>query len=200
MSLLIIRRGIIQKESDHYHSRLHFVQGLGSADRLDVVGQFGTVVLQNVGQSEAELDFRIKLEIREIEVATYTDGQIGVGCLEFQIFVAFLAHVECSHSTHGDVRTGVMVSVAAYFQVQRQRHVHALHILAQTFLGSRRHEFHGFRSEGHAGPKTEIEMLGQTQVGEHRHIYAGTPRGNGRVPFVAVGSRQSVVREHQILH
>ena len=45
---------------------------------------------QHVGQSEAELDFGIKLEKRQVKVAAQSQRQIGIHCVELEDGLEFM--------------------------------------------------------------------------------------------------------------
>lgn len=132
-------------------------------------------MLEQVRQSETELNLRIELEERKIEITTETDGKVSVGGIEHQIVRLLLTDIERAHGTDSHIRTRVSQTVSRNLQVYRKKDINALQVLT---VGRSRHvvaHLDILEAERHAGRETQIQILMEPEVGKHLHIYARTP-------------------------
>ena len=154
---------------------------------------------QHVGQSEAELDFGIKLEKRQEKGAAQSQRQIGIHCVELEEIASFFADIQTAHYAESDIWPGIHVAVARYLKVERHYDISAFYILCLHHVQLRLAKMHRLVAEIHAGAQAQVEMLVQPQVGQNVDT---EPRAVGRhlgIPVFPLGRGVPVVCEFQVL-
>ena len=143
------------------------------------------VLLDNVHQTETELEFRNKLEEREVEVASHTDFQIKVERFEPQSIVLASREVDHRIDTSNEVGAEIVIAWRSELHVNRHRDIGALEHL-RRLLASYLLMIDGmFLSEVDTRRKTQGEVVVQAKVAKHANRKARAEVVNLRIPLLA---------------
>ena len=111
---------------------------MAAVDTLGVLEQsavyeIATVLLDDIHQAEAELDFWDKLEEGQVDVATHPDFQIKVKRLEPQSIMFAGSEVNHRIDTSNEIGTEVVVARRCELQVNRHGDISALEDLRAVY-------------------------------------------------------------------
>ena len=187
----------IESEDNHFGSRLFY--RVGELEFSGIVGQVGTIALQDVGKSKAKLKFGNEFEIREIEVATDSESEISVECFEADDVGTFFRHVNGGHNAGRDVGARVAISQSAEFDIDGYDDKGGFEAFALCqSIGLVEHLYVAI-TEIKSGIKTDVEMIAQTEIDKAVNTKAGLKRGLFDKPCFAILGDVTIACESYIL-
>ena len=117
---------LLEIEGEDYHLGTASVDGVGEDDG-GLVCEVGTILVDDVEESVAELYFGYEFEEREVEVATDARFEIDVKGFEFQVALFLDGEVEHGVDTCHDVGAIVVESLGCELGIEGQGYVCRLH-------------------------------------------------------------------------
>ncbi len=189
---------LFEIEGKDYHLRGCFGQGLRELEALGVFDKIRPVVLQHIGESEAELYFGIELEIRQIEIASETYRQEKIGGFEFKDVVAFLPDIECRHNAAENIGARIAVAESRVFQFDGRDNIGRFDILALGLAAVQLEHTYVAAAEVHAGKKSEREIVAEPQIQQAVDTEARLIVGLVETPFFTRLGDEAIVCQTQI--
>ena len=165
------------------------------------VDEVATVLLDDIQQAKAELEFGNELEVRQIDVAAHSDFEVDVEGLESQGIV--LAGCEVHHRIDAGYEIGAKVVVArrSKLQVNGNRDVGALEDLSAVGSALLLVVDGMLLSEMDGRRKAQGQVFVQAEVAQHAYGEARTVVVYLRIPlFTRLRVDVAIVLELEVLH
>ena len=176
------------------------IDGLGVLEQRSV-DKVAAVLLYDVQQAKAELEFRDELEVRQVDVAAHADLQVDVERLEAQGIVLACGEVDHRIDAGYEVRAEVVVARCGKLQVDGHGDIGALEdlravgsALLLVVDGMLLPEVNGRR-------QTQGQVFVQPQVADDAHREARAVVVDFGIPLLArLGVDVAVVLQLEVLH
>lgn len=164
------------------------------------VGQVGTVVLDDIQKTEAELELGHKLEERQIDVATHANLKIEVEGLEQQLLVLACGKVNHGIDTGYDIGTEIVVARSSHLEVDGHGDVGALDDLRGIDTAVLLVEDGMLLTEMNGGRHTQREVVVESPLAEHTYGEAGAVVVDLGVPLLTTGRiDEAIVAQFEVL-
>ena len=165
------------------------------------VNKVAAVSLNDVEQAKAELQLRIELEERQIDVATHADFQIDVKRLESQGIMLSGSKVNHWIKSSNEIWPEIIESRCSKLHVERHGNIRTLEHLSAVGTGSLFVIDSVFLPEMNRRRKTEREVFVQAKGTNHTYREARAIVIDFRVPlFAGIRVDEAIVLQLDVLH
>lgn len=188
----------IKAEGDHLGPGT--VQGVGVLYQGGI-DEVATILLEEVGKSEAELDLGDELEVAQIHVAAHTYLQTAVHGIHAKGMVLACGKVDAWGYAGHEIGTEIVVARRCKLQVEGKGYLCALDDCSGVATAYLLMKPSTLLAKVKGGGETQGEVLVETQFGQHTYVEARAIVVDVAVPLLAgLGIDMAVVGELEVLH
>lgn len=188
----------IKAEGDHLGPGT--VQGVGVLYQRSI-NEVATILLEEVGESEAELDLGDEFEVAQIHVAAHTYFQTAVHGIHAKGMVLACGEVDAWGYAGHEIGTEIVVARRSKLQVEGKGYLCALDDRCGVATAYLLMKPSTLLAKVKGGGETQGEVLVETQFGQHAYVEARAIVVDVAVPLLAgLGIDMAIVGELNILH
>ncbi len=177
---------LLEVEGENHHLGRAAVHTAGELEH-PLVGEVRAVVVDDVTQSEAKLEFGNEFEVREVEVTTGTDFYVTIKGLSEQGIVLAHGEVKCRCHTGDDIRTEIVVARCCNLKPNRHGEASGFHALCAVASRDLLMKEHTSLSEVDGGLDAQAKGAVEAYLTQHTHSEAWLVAIDVGVPLLSAG-------------